>query len=353
METLETITELSHEFGTAGYVRGGGGNTSCKDGQTLWIKPSGLAVADLSPDKFVAVDRDRLAMLYDVEPPFDPVVRQLLVTQTMADAVRDTSRGKPSVETPLHSLLSATYVVHTHPLLVNGMTCSRQSEAASGRLFPRSLWIPYAAPGYELCIQVRAGIDRYKAEYGTEPSVIFLQNHGVIVAANTANDIRAIYAELMEVIEDQYAKAGVEVEMPKFADANQQRVEAVKVLLSESIGKEQDVFVVGCGLFDYLEKPISPDHIIYCKSFPFVGQPDANAVCAFRDQHGYWPGVIVWDNIVCGVGETVNKAELALELAQANSHIKQLARAFGGIVYLSDEDREYIEGWRGQAYRNK
>ncbi len=39
MGLLEIITGLSHEFGTVDYVRGGGGNTSAKDGDTLWVGP--------------------------------------------------------------------------------------------------------------------------------------------------------------------------------------------------------------------------------------------------------------------------------------------------------------------------
>ena len=36
MDDLKTIVELSHEFGTPDYVKGGGGNTSVKDETTLW-----------------------------------------------------------------------------------------------------------------------------------------------------------------------------------------------------------------------------------------------------------------------------------------------------------------------------
>ena len=57
MGSLATIVELSHEFGTADYVRGGGGNTSVKDERTLWVKPSGTTLAGLTPDTFVAMSR--------------------------------------------------------------------------------------------------------------------------------------------------------------------------------------------------------------------------------------------------------------------------------------------------------
>ena len=46
MHELEIITALSHEFGTPDFVIGGGGNTSFKNAETLWVKPSGTTLAN-------------------------------------------------------------------------------------------------------------------------------------------------------------------------------------------------------------------------------------------------------------------------------------------------------------------
>ena len=83
MDMLDTITELSHEFGGEAYVKGGGGNTSCKDGDTLWIKPSGTTLSTLSPETFVAMDRGRMAALYEATPPDDATAREAMVKDLM------------------------------------------------------------------------------------------------------------------------------------------------------------------------------------------------------------------------------------------------------------------------------
>jgi hypothetical protein len=57
MDLLNTITSLSHEFGTADFVKGGGGNTSAKNADTLWVKPSGTTLAGLTPQSFIAMSR--------------------------------------------------------------------------------------------------------------------------------------------------------------------------------------------------------------------------------------------------------------------------------------------------------
>jgi rhamnose utilization protein RhaD (predicted bifunctional aldolase and dehydrogenase) len=58
MQALDTIVQLSHEFGTSAYVKGGGGNTSAKDDSTLWVKPSGTTLAGMTRESFVAMNRE-------------------------------------------------------------------------------------------------------------------------------------------------------------------------------------------------------------------------------------------------------------------------------------------------------
>lgn len=90
---LDTITQLSHEFGSDEYVKAGGGNTSCKTDDTLWVKPSGTTLAALTPQGFVALDRARLADLYTAQTPDDAAAREELVKNMMAAAVKPRHRG--------------------------------------------------------------------------------------------------------------------------------------------------------------------------------------------------------------------------------------------------------------------
>ena len=39
------------------------------------------------------------------------------------------------------------------------------------------------------------------------------------------------------------------------------------------------------------------------------------------------------------------------ELAQDGALVMQLAEAFGGINYMTDEQREFIENWEVESYR--
>ncbi len=122
MDLLDQITKLSHEFGTSAYVRGGGGNTSVKENSTLWVKPSGTTLADLTSSDFLAMDRSTLGRLYDVTPSDDASAREALVKEVMEQAVLPQTPGRAPVEAPLHNSLAARYVAHTHPALVYFVT---------------------------------------------------------------------------------------------------------------------------------------------------------------------------------------------------------------------------------------
>ena len=352
MTILETITGLSHEFGTAEYVKAGGGNTSCKTADTLWVKPSGTTLAGLKPETFVAMDRAVLARLYAADTPPEPAAREELVKDMMAAAVKPETPGRASVEAPLHDSISARYVVHTHPASVNGLTCAVGGRAAAARLFPDALWVPYVDPGYTLCMAVRKAILSYKAERGSDPALIFLENHGVFVAGDTAEAIRGVYARVMDALKRAYASAGVGTEVAVGAVPAEARVAAWSRVLAEGLGAEGAALAVS-GLFDAGGGPISPDHIVYAKSYPFEGVLTAENLLAFKAARGYAPRVVVTDDAVLGVGASEKTARLALELALDGARVKRLSKAFGGLQYLSDVSRGFIENWEVESYRSK
>ena len=352
MEILKTITELSHAFGTVEYVKAGGGNTSCKTADTLWVKPSGTTLAGLKPATFVAMDRAVLSRLYATAAPADAAAREELVKNMMAAAVKPETPGRASVEAPLHDSISARYVVHTHPAAVNGLTCAVGGRAAAARLFPDALWVPYTDPGYTLCMAVRKAVQLYKAERGAEPSLMFLENHGVFVSGDTEADIRATYARVMDALKKTYAALGVATVAQVGAAPSEAQVAGWRQVLADGLGAEAAAVAVS-GRFDVGGGPISPDHIVYAKSYPFEGVLTADNLRAFKEARGYSPRMVVTDQAVLGVGANEKTARLALELALDGALVKQLARAFGGLQYLSDVSRGFIENWEVESYRAK
>jgi rhamnose utilization protein RhaD (predicted bifunctional aldolase and dehydrogenase) len=348
MQDLKTIVELSHEFGTVDYVKGGGGNTSVKDGKTLWVKPSGTTLGGLAEKTFVAMNRAKINELYAVKTPKESAAREELVKNRMAAAVENDA-GRPSVEAPLHNVFEAKFVVHTHPCAVNGLTCAKNGEQTCKSMFPDALWVEYIDPGYTLCMEVRQRIEAYKAASGKEPALLVLKNHGIFIAADTAQEIRALYARVMNALDAAYKKAGISRAL-KIADTSEAPDDEAKI---KTLFGADAAFIASSGLFPVSPGPITPDHLVYAKAFPFTGSLTAEAVAKYKAERGYAPKVVIAGPRVYGIGTSQKNADLALELAQDGALVIQLAEAFGGIEYMTDAAREFIENWEVESYRQK
>src|SRR5665647_2225229 len=58
---IKELIEISRYCGSnKDFVIAGGGNTSFKDNETIWIKASGQALAELNEDGLVALSRQKL-----------------------------------------------------------------------------------------------------------------------------------------------------------------------------------------------------------------------------------------------------------------------------------------------------
>ncbi len=348
MQELTTITALSHEFGTPRYVKGGGGNTSVKNAATLWVKPSGTTLAGLTEKQFVAMNRAKINELYAVATPQEAAAREELVKNLMAAAVENEA-GRPSVEAPLHNVFEATYVVHTHPAVVNGLTCGKDGAAACARLLPEALWVEYIDPGYTLCMVVRERIRQYQARQGREPAILMLKNHGVFIAGHTPDEIRRLYARVMAVLETACTQAGVSLSLPV---AESPRDPAVEDSIRQLFGADA-ACLASSGRFAYAPGPLTPDHLVYAKAFPFTAPITPEAVAHYRQARGYAPKVVVAGERVYGLGASQKHADLALELAQDAALVLQLTAPFGGVEYMTDPARLFIENWEVESYRQK
>jgi len=352
MTSLTEITCLSHEFGTWPYVKGGGGNSSVKDAQTCWVKPSGTTLSSITESAFVAMDREKLALLYDVKPPVIPAERETLVLEAMNNAKRDLISGRPSVEAPLHESIKAKYVVHTHPELVNGLTCAKDAKERCLELFPEAMWVDYIDPGYTLCMVVRQMLFDFEAKNGQQPNLIFLKNHGIFVSGETPEDIRNSYKYVIDKLKFTYEASNVSIEFSRKQIEDDARAVAAKQLIQKEYPQD-DICIEACSSFTLAEDAITPDHSVYSKSFFFTGQPKTALLNSFAEKYGYLPCVIAYDGMVFGIGATKTKAALALELAVDGSCILQLSKAFGGINYMAEKSRLFIENWEVESYRSK
>ena len=172
MKELENLIAISRKYGAdSRYVIAGGGNTSYKDAQHLWVKASGHALATIDENGFAVLDRAKLTPMGEKAYSADPTEREAQVKEDLASACLTKDR-RPSVETSLHDCMEFAYVVHLHPTLVNGLMCSVNAANICDELFPDALYIEYTDPGYTLFKKVYDRLKAWKAEKGRQPQVI-------------------------------------------------------------------------------------------------------------------------------------------------------------------------------------
>src|SRR5450759_4146841 len=135
-QEIKELIEISKFYGgNKEYVIAGGGNTSFKDKQTIWIKASGQSLAELTEEGLVALSREKLHVITSNTYSDDPAAREEQVKKDMFLSMLDPGKNKrPSVETSLHEIIQYKFIVHLHPPLINGILCSRTAKSLTQKL---------------------------------------------------------------------------------------------------------------------------------------------------------------------------------------------------------------------------
>ena len=385
MKQIEDLIAISRKFGQdSRFVIAGGGNTSYKDENRLWVKASGHALATITEDGFAVLDRALLNEMGEKAYNADTAIREEQVKNDLSVACITKDR-RPSVETSLHNCMGFAFVVHLHPTLVNGLMCSVNAEAACKEIFPDALYIEYTDPGYTLFKKVYDRIKAYKAEKGKEPQVIFLQNHGIFVGGNTTAEIEGIYSEVLGKLEAKVAA------LPEGDTAVSETVTdvvpAIRQMLSRSgrgfktlkVTKNAlvDFFIDGCSVtstgsvtdcpgksgFDKIAKPFTPDIIVYCKSsYIFIEAESDEEILkqaeeeieAFVSGKGYTPKVLLIKGIgLIAVGDSSRNAQIITDVFTDAMKIAFYAQSFGGEHPMERAWIDFIDNWEVENYRRK
>lgn len=222
MQSSEIIAELhwlaQRYANRPDIVQGAGGNLSAKvDTDRMVIKASGKEFSDvgLSGENLVPVSYTGLADCLSGPTPSDvSAAAQSYVIQTSAEG----TSIRPSMELWFHALLSR-FVLHTHSVYVNILSCSHEGPALFQEILqkmeiPASMF-PYYNPGFELG-QVMA---KHSSAGRNLSSVIFLENHGIIVSGDSAQEVADLHDKVEVAIRSFLA---IEGSMPGDGELNAQ-----------------------------------------------------------------------------------------------------------------------------------
>ena len=367
MKEIDNLIDISQLYGgDKRFVIAGGGNTSYKNEDTIWVKASGASLATITEDGFAMLDRKKLNLMTEKIYSSDASEREEQVKRDLEEATL--SKGKrPSVETSMHNVINYAYVVHLHPTLVNGLMCAQNAEAELLNIFDeRNIFVEYTDPGYVLFKKVNDKIEEYRQKYTEEPKVIWLQNHGVFVAADSIEEIQLIYNDILDQLERKLIEPLV-IEPTKVNIDVVDMLPAIRMILSKNGLKT--LRVRNNSLIQYysehvenqseIDKPFTPDAIVYCKSNYIFLKNDENPlteaeqkITAFIKEFGYLPKVLIIKGIgLVAIGDNAKQCDIILDVFEDALSIAFLSKSFGGPHPMTEEQIGFIDTWEVENYR--
>jgi rhamnose utilization protein RhaD (predicted bifunctional aldolase and dehydrogenase) len=368
---LEQLIEISRIFGgDPSFVIAGGGNTSYKNEEKIWIKASGISLATIDESGFVCLSREILGLISLKEYSMEPLQREIEVKADLHEAIISPKDLRPSVETSLHDLIGYKFVVHTHPTKVNGVMCSQQAEEICNSLFGHNaLFVHYTDPGYILFKKVSEGIREFTKARGFEPQIIFLENHGVFVGADTTDEIDFIYAQIMTKIE---GKLNAQLPCNKKSELHSVLIDQISALHPgyagfAALGIRSDLtnwFVLDENAFSKANKSFTPDDIVYCKAhYLYIPSQTteketleiaSKKIADYFNTYGYLPKVLALKGQgIIAVEESVKAAKNVLDVYENILKISFYTENFGGPKFLNEEQIAFIDNWEVENYRRK
>jgi NAD(P)-dependent dehydrogenase (short-subunit alcohol dehydrogenase family)/rhamnose utilization protein RhaD (predicted bifunctional aldolase and dehydrogenase) len=375
---IEELVRMSRYYGAnPEFVLAGGGNISWKTAEELHIKASGTALAGIGTKDFVRMRRSALAEIWRKRYPARPALREKRVLADLLAARAPGQEGKrPSVETLLHDLLDAPFVIHSHPTLVNGLACARAGERALARLLgPEALWIPTVNPGYVLAIAVRERLEAYRAHRGGTPRILVMQNHGLLVAGHSFAAVRRATGRVLTAIRGALRRlpdlSPVEFDRARAAAL----APALRMLLADEDQPAAGTlrfhanallrgYLRSAETFQRVSTAYTPDHIVYCDHEPlFVPHASSveeqytllqKGVREHRRRNGAPPKIVAVGGLgVFACGADTREADNALGLFLDALKISVYAASFGGAQPLPPEQVRFIREWEAEAYRKR
>ena len=342
---LSSLIYFSRLYGAdPELVTCGGGNTSMKEGNVMYVKGSGTALKDAVTETFVGMNRDKLMNMLNEDYPEEDAAREAKFVRDCAAAKLPGEENKrPSVEALLHALFPQKYVLHLHPALVNGLTCSRNGEAECKRLFGDSVvWVPACKPGYTLAKIMKDVFDKAERLVKT----VLLENHGVFFGAETVEDLGTHLNGMMNALRScvkELPDVESNAEDPGFGD----KIRAVtgKEFVRFNASPTALSFAESAAAAAPVMKPFNPDQIVYCGAkvkfancVNCLNEIDANVI--------YMKGTGVYT-----VGDTAKNADNAMTLVKDAMKVATYAKAFGGEKPMDPALVDFIVGWEVESYR--
>ena len=315
-------------------VQGAGGNVSWKHNNTLWIKASGTWLSDAEfDDIFIPTDLNHIRGALD-ENDF-----------TINPIVTSESNLKPSIETLLHALMPQRIVIHLHAIDVLAYLVRNDCELEFQSLLPKNFnyaFVKYCKPGEDLAKKVYEAI-----QLGTNINMVFLQNHGLVLAGDTVSEVMELLGNLLG-----HVRKGISVRSTAqltIEDKSTFEKLADHGYIPSELTKLNDLAVAPH--LSYLVEnkwALFPDHVVFLGAQAFIGDCD-ELDSMLGSNESKTPPFIFCKGVGTFQHIKASRAQMDQLACFYDVAVRQLDPA--KIVDLSKEDISALLDWEAEKYR--
>lgn len=345
----------------------GGGNTSYKDEETLYVKGSGWNLIDIEEPGFSPVD---LAVLQEM------VTRDRLsdtqMVQEQRAALHNPAAPNPSIEAILHAIIPFAFVDHTHTDAIVTISNTPNGKKLLEQIYGENvLIIDYVMPGFILSKEIYAktqGID-----WSTIEGIILL-NHGLFTFDN---DAKRSYEKHLELVTKAEVYISAHTFLPSRCETKHTISQDYLDALSDEVSKLRGCPITtlvletaeACtlSLSPNLENillagELTPEHVIRIKPFPAVISGDINtSLQQFIDLYKHYFETHASSEHICldlapryaiirdfgavVFGKDEKEAKIIADIVTHNIKAMLIAEQLGGWKSLAQKDIFAMEYW--------
>lgn len=357
MENKEALQDLIRMSSYAGQrfdlVQAGGGNTSVKFGDKMYIKASGYLLSELTENtghtivetpKVVQILEDDEVLSISDKKTKDAAASKKLQLAKAIDGPR------PSIETYLHALLYK-YTLHVHSIAINLFTSHYDWKRKMKELDKNALCVRYETPGIELALELKTQMEKYQTEFGHLPQVIFLQNHGLIISSDNYADIEALNEKVVLAAEEI---AGVD--FSRYRDTTK-----IAQCYSETFQRSIMAYLTEDATIsnllnetspETLKKPFSPDGYIFCGyTLLNLNELSEDSFRKYQERYFDAPKIVRYKGLTYIMAADLKKAKMIEDVLKNNLLIANALDT--KLQFLGDDEISYLGNWEAEKYRQK
>ena len=342
-ENIKDYITISNSIGERfDLVQAGGGNTSIKIDDIIYIKSSGCNLTELDLNKnYIGLKykniNNKLALLKDEKKEIIEKESNNIINNNIIFL----KRYKPSIETTLHCITPYKYTIHIHSIQFNRISALPNCKNILSNIFNKFFYLEYTTPGIKIYFKM---LNRYKDE-----NIIFLKNHGIVITGDKIEEIYNILNNTINKLEEYTKKS-----MNKYKYVNKISTAMSKINNSKFITKYIDDIEINKFLTNNNSitlkhlYPFFPDKVVYAGigAIYIKNNNIEEIIKEYINEYKELPKIFIKDNKMYITSNSLKKCNDIESIIKAH-----LLCVNNDNEYLENKEIKYLNNWDAEKYR--